>query len=99
MKAVTAIFNVAIEEEVQEVLRRCGVRHFTQWPRVVGQGPTTGPRMDNHVWPGATSALESIVEDAQAGPLMDALQALRDSPAGRQAGLYAFQTAVERALR
>jgi hypothetical protein len=30
--------------------------------------------------------------------LMDALQALRAGPVGRQAGIYAYQTPVERAL-
>jgi len=98
MKSITAIFNIAIEEDVLETIRRVGVQHFTQWPRIVGQGPVTGPRMDSHVWPGANTALEMIVEDALAKPLMDALQELRDSPQGRQAGIFAFQTAVERAL-
>lgn len=99
MKAVTAIFNVAIEEEVLEAVRRAGVRHFTQWPRIVGQGPVTGPRMDNHVWPGANAGVVMIVDDALAGTVMDALQALRESPVGRQAGLFAYQSPVERTLR
>ena len=98
MKAVTVLFNVAIEEEVQEIVRKAGVKYYTQWPRVVGHGPHTGPRMDNHVWPGANAALQMIVEDPVATPLMDALQALRDSPAGRQGGIFAYQTVVERAL-
>lgn len=98
MKAVTVLFNIAIEEEVLETVRKAGIRHFTQWPRVLGQGPHTGPRMDNHVWPGANAALQMIVGDPEAAPLMDALQALRDSPTGRQGGIFAYQTAVERAL-
>jgi nitrogen regulatory protein PII len=98
MKAVTAIFNIAIEDEVLEAVRRVGVKHFTQWPRIVGDGPATGPRMDDHVWPGANAALQMIVEDSLAERLMDTLQALRDSPVGRQAGVYAYQSPVERAL-
>jgi hypothetical protein len=39
-----------------------------------------------------------IVEDSLAERLMDTLQALRDSPVGRQAGVYAYQSPVERAL-
>jgi len=99
VKAVTAIYNVAIEEEVLEAVRRAGVRHFTQWPRIVGQGPVTGPRMDNHVWPGANGGILMLVDDALADKVMDALQALRDSPVGRQAGLFAYQSPVERTLR
>lgn len=98
MKAVTVVFNVAIEDDVLGVLRRVGVHHFTQWPRIVGKGSVSGPRMDNHVWPGANAALLAIVDDATATRLMDALQALRDSPAGKQAGVYAYQSPVERTL-
>ena len=98
MKAITVLFNIAIEEEVIEVVRGAGVRHFTPWPRVLGDGPHTGPRMDNHVWPGANAALLAIVEEARATPLMDALQRLRDSPTGLQGGVFAYQSPVERAL-
>ena len=98
MKAVTVIFNVSIEEEVLEAVRAAGVTAFTQWPRIVGQGPETGPRMDSHIWPGANAGLLMVVDDVLAGKVMDALQALHASPVGRQAGIFAYQTAVERSL-
>ena len=98
MKAVTVIFNVSIEQDVLKALRGAGVTAFTQWPRIIGQGPETGPRMDSHVWPGANSGLVVGVEDEQAGKAMDALQALRDTPDVRRAGLFAYQTPVERCL-
>ncbi len=98
MKLLTAYFNVAIQEEVLEALRTAGVRHYTQWPRLIGVGAATGARFDNHVWPGANGALQAVVEEALANAALDALQALRDSPVGRQAGIYAFTSPVERAL-
>ena len=98
MKAVTVIFNVAVEEEVLEAVRSAGVTAFTQWPRIVGQGPETGPRMDSHIWPGANAGLLMVVDDALAGRVMDALQELHASPVGRQAGIFAYQSAVERTL-
>ena len=54
--------------------------------------------MDSHVWPGANAGLLMVVDDARAGKVMDALQALHASPVGRQAGIFAYQTAVERSL-
>ena len=63
MKAVTVIFNVSIQEEVHAAIRKVGITAFTQWPRIVGQGPETGPRMDSHVWPGANAGLLMVVED------------------------------------
>lgn len=99
MKAVTVVFNIAIEEDILEALRGIGADAFTQWPRIVGQGPGTGPRMDSHVWPGANSGLLLVVDDELAVRVMAVLQELHDSPKGRQAGLFAYQTAVEQCLR
>ncbi len=99
MKLLTAYFNVAIQEEVLEALDTAGVRHFTLWPRLIGVGAATGARFDNHVWPGANGALQAVLEDVPADAALDALQALRDSPVGRQAGIYAFLSPVERSLR
>ena len=99
MKAVTVIFNVSIEEEVLEAVRAAGVTAFTQWPRIVGQGPETGPRMDSHVWPGANTGLLLIVDDDTAVRVMSVLQELHDSPEGRQAGIFAYVTPVEQSLR
>ena len=98
MKAVTVSFNVSVEEEVLAAVRSAGVTAFTQWPRIVGQGPETGPRMDSHIWPGANAGLLMVVDDALAGRVMDAIQELHASPVGRQAGIFAYQTAVERCL-
>lgn len=99
MKAVTVIFNVSIQEEVIAEVRSVGVEAFTQWPRIVGQGPGTGPRMDSHVWPGANTGLLLIVDDDTAVRVMSVLQELHDSPEGRQAGVFAYVSPVEQYLR
>ncbi|MCQ2396307.1 MAG: transcriptional regulator [Lentisphaeria bacterium] len=94
MKLIFIVYNISIEEDVQNILSRMNVQCFTQWPRLLGKGITTGPRMDTSVWPGANSALMAVVEDSQAKPLMDAVQALRDGAAKRE-GIKAFQLPVE----
>ena len=98
MKTITAVFNVSIEDAVLAALRSVGVEHFTQWPRIVGVGPRTGPRMDSHVWPGANSSIVVLVDDATAVCVLSVLQELHDSPEGQQAGLTAWQTNVEQML-
>lgn len=98
MKSVIIYSNVSIAEDILDIFKRVGVENYTQWPRIVGVGPVTGPRLDSHVWPGANVGFQTIVEDAIAESLMDALQVFRDSEAGKQSGVYAFQTSVERAL-
>lgn len=94
MKLIFIVYNISIEEDVQNILSRMNVQCFTQWPRLLGKGIATGPRMDTSVWPGANSALMAVVEDSQAKPLMDAVQALRDGAAKRE-GIKAFQLPVE----
>lgn len=94
MKLIFIVYNISIEEEVQTLLQEQKVCCFTQWPRLYGQGQSTGPRMDTSVWPGANSAIMAVVEDGMAGPLMDAIQQLRDGDAKRE-GIKAFQLPVE----
>lgn len=94
MKLIFIVYNISIEEDVQEMLSHQKVQCFTQWPRLLGKGQTTGPRMDTSIWPGANSALMAVVEDSQAKPLMDAVQALRDGAAKRE-GIKAFQMPIE----
>ncbi|MCQ2403450.1 MAG: hypothetical protein MJ202_06970 [Lentisphaeria bacterium] len=94
MKLIFIVYNISIGEDVQELLRRQNVECYTQWPRLMGVGKSTGPRMDSNVWPGANSALMAVVEDEKAKPLMDAIQALRDGDAKLE-GIKAFQLPVE----
>lgn len=97
-KAITIYCNVSIVEDILDIFKEVDIKNYTQWPRIVGVGPVTGPRLDNHVWPGANSGFQVIVREDMATKLMDRLQELRDSEAGRQSGIYAFQTPVERSL-
>ena len=98
LKLVTIYANISIAEDVLDAFRAVGVKSYTQFPLIVGDGPVTGPRLDSHVWPGANTGFQVVADEALASSLMDRLQKMRDSEMGKQSGLYAFQTAVERAL-
>lgn len=100
MKKVVTIFgNISISKEILEAITMEGLEGgYTEWPRIIGNGPVTGPRLDSHVWPGANVGFQVVADDEKAGKLMDRLQLLRDSDAGRQSGLYAYMTSVEREL-
>lgn len=97
-KVVTIYSNVSIAEDILDIFKELDIKYYTEWPRIIGVGPVTGPRLDSHVWPGANSGFQVVLEENLASSLMDRLQALRDSEAGKQSGIYAFQTPVERAL-
>lgn len=94
MKFIFIVYNISIEEEVQQLLKMQGVKSFTQWPRLIGVGELAGARLDNGVWPGANSALVVVVPDDQAASLMAAVRVLRAGE-GRREGIEAFQLNVE----
>lgn len=97
MKMILVVCNVAVDEEVMEAVRTAGACCFTKWPRVVGAGQRTGPRLDNHVWPGANSMTMLVVPDDRAPAVMAALRKLRET-IGRQEGVKAFLLNVEQQL-
>jgi len=99
LKLITVYFNISISEEIVEILETLHITCYTQIPRVIGVGKATGPRLDNHTWPGANSMLQTVVEESVAVKLMDRLQAMRDSEQGKHSGIFAIQTSVERALQ
>lgn len=97
-KCVTIYFNIAVADEIVDAIAKAGVTAYSMWPRMVGNGPATGPRLDSHVWPGANAGIQAVVEAETAGRVMDVLQLLRDGDIGRDSGLFAFVTPVERVV-
>ena len=95
MKLLLVIYNIAIETELFDVMEQNGLECFTKWPRVVGKGKTTGPKMDNDVWPGANSAVMLVMPENEALELMAAIQELRDE-IGSHEGVKAFMMNIEK---
>jgi nitrogen regulatory protein PII len=97
MKMVLAVYNVAVDDEVMEAVRKAGVKCFTKWPHILGEGQKTGPRMDNHTWPGANCATMMVVPDELVGRVMGAIGGLRET-IGQREGIKAFVLNVEQQL-
>ncbi len=95
MKMLLIVFNISIHDEVHELIDRLGVSCFTQWPRLTGRGVSTGPKMDDNVWPGVNSAIMVVTSEEMAEKLMREIQRLRDE-IGMHEGIKAFQLAVEK---
>lgn len=93
MKLLMAIYNVVIDEEVMEALEKIGVFCFTKWPRVLGRGRKTGPRLDSHIWPGANTVSIFILEDDISRKALEEMRKLRDEM-GHE-GIKAFILPVE----
>ncbi len=77
MKAVLIAYNVALHEEVLEILERLEIEGFTRWERVVGRGRSAGPHLGTHIWPAYNSALLVAADDAKADALFAEIKTFR----------------------
>ena len=98
MKMVWIMHDVVLTDEMQDLLNERGIVGVSRWNRMVGRGPKSGSRMDNHVWPGANSGAFVVVEDEMAARLMGRLKLLRDEVGG-MTGVWAFTTPVLEMLK
>ena len=98
MKCITVFYNVATDDEIIEIIEKAGVSEYSKIPRCQGKGNVSGPRFDDHVWPGFNNAIVMILDDPLAPKVMAALQAFRNGHMGRKTGIFAYQTAVEAVL-
>ncbi len=88
-------YNVAIHDEVMEMLQRHGVETYTRWEHVTGVGKSSGPHLDTHVWPARNSAIVTATADEKARALLEAVREMRQSMSGE--GIKAFLIPVEEA--
>lgn len=88
MKMVLVVYNMAIEAEVMDCLKRCGIESYTKLPRVQGVGKLSGPHMDSHIWPGANSQLEIACEEEAKDRILEEVRELKGTYA--KVGIKAF---------
>jgi nitrogen regulatory protein PII len=93
MKMVFITYNVAMHDEVMELLRHHGLETYTRWEHVTGVGKSGGPRLDTYVWPGRNSAIAVAATDENASALLEAVREMRQSMSG--VGIKAFLMPVE----
>ena len=94
MKMVMAVYNIGVDEEIMSAMEEMGVSCFTKIPRVIGNGKTTGPRLDDAVWPGANTVAMFVLPDERAQAVMKAFEHLR-ATIGQKAGVKAFLLGIE----
>ena len=97
MKAIFVVYNQAYNQEIVELLEKMGQRGYTVWEEIGGRGSTDGePHLGNHAWPTQNHALLTVVDNALALQVMEALRQLdADNP---KLGLRAYVLPVEAAL-
>jgi len=95
MKMAMITYNVAVGDEVMEVLEHCALKNYTKMDNVYGKGTTSGTHLGTDVWPGKNSLLFVSGEDDQIKQLISCVKELRKK-IGRE-GVKAFVWKLEEA--
>ena len=97
MKAIFIAYNQAYNEEIAQLLEQLGQRGYTKWEDVGGRGTETGdPHLGNHAWPTQNHAILTVVDNALAPKIMDALR--KTDAENPLLGLRAYVLPIEDAL-
>jgi len=87
------MYNIAINEEVMQILKDVGIEEYTRCERTTGCGKTSGPHLGNHIWPAVNSVLAVAVEDDKKDRLIERIKELRRK-LGKE-GIKAFVLPLE----
>ena len=89
MKAVMIIYNQAHTEKVEYVLGKLGIKGYTLWETVQGQGSLTGvPHQGTHTWPEINKSLLTVVDDEMVDKLLDSVKKI--DAINEEVGIRAF---------
>jgi hypothetical protein len=92
-KALWITFDMVLDGKVKTLLAEAGIVAYTRWPRLTGEGPGSGARLDDHVWPGANAVYLAVADEGKVASAMAKLQALKDE-VDSLTGIWAFTTPV-----
>jgi len=93
MKMVMISYNEAIDAEVMEVLKNCGLKNYTKLTGVFGSGAASGIHEGNDIWPGRNNLLYIACEERPAQQMLICVKELRKK-LGKE-GIKAFILPVE----
>ena len=93
MKLVIICYNIAIHEEVLEILKEVCIHSYTRFEKAQGVGKTSGPHLGTNVWPAVNSVLAVAVEDDKKNRLIEEIKKMRQQ-LGKE-GIKAFVLPLE----
>ena len=97
MKAILIIFNQSISGGVMDILNELGIRGFTRWSDVQGQGSESGePHLGTHVWPNLNGVILTVTDEQKVKPLFEKIDEANKT--NEAEGIRAFTWSVEKFL-
>ena len=92
-KQLIIVVDVSGLDDISNLLNKHGVEEFTRFEQCSGQGYRTGPRTNDHIWPGYNVMYVSVIEETILVEAMGELRKYRDE--NPNMGIYAYSTPVE----
>jgi nitrogen regulatory protein PII len=89
MKAIMIVYNQAHTEKVEYMLEKLGIKGYTLWENVHGQGSSSGvPHLGTHTWPEINKSLLTVIDDDMVDRLLDTVKKI--DVINEQVGIRAF---------
>ena len=93
MNMVMITYNEALDGDVMDVLKSCGLKNYTKILDAFGSGDASGIHMGDDIWPGKNHIMYVACEQPQAKQLISAIKELRKK-LGHE-GVKAFVLPIE----
>ncbi len=96
MKAIMVIYAQPLENEIMDSFKNLGIKQFTKFPYLLGQGGHSEPHLDTQTWPGANSGLLVLADEAKVSIIMKAMKEIKSK--NIEEGLRAFIMPLEESI-
>ncbi len=93
MKAVLIVHNVAIDEQVNEILVSIGIDCYTKFTNTLGKGRLSEPHLNTDVWPGVNYGTFIVTDQGKSKEIMDKVRQMRGKLGSE--GIKAFMWEVD----
>ncbi|KAF0122199.1 MAG: putative cytosolic protein [bacterium] len=93
MKMVLVAYSEAADYDLIVAIKAAGVRGYTKFTEVLGEGTETDPHMGTQCWPGRNNFLAIAVEDKEVEHLISAVKEMKKKHP--KAGVKAFIMPME----
>ena len=93
MKMIHIVYNEAVDTDVMDMLKTCGIKNYTKIMGIYGKGDSSGTHLGNDIWPGRNNLLYVACGEKDAAIIISHVKTLRQKM-GRE-GVKAFVLPVE----
>jgi nitrogen regulatory protein PII len=96
MKMVLIAYCEAADYDVINVLRKAGIKGYTKFTEVFGEGTETQPRLGTQCWPGKNNFLAIAIEGEELESLIATIKEMKKRHP--RAGIKAFVMPVDESI-